>query len=246
MKRTLPVLALLLALSISGLISAQAHNIQEKGYISVNTNADTEVAPDTAEIAFAVKTYDTKSIQKASQDNKVISDKLYSILSGMLTVENGDYIKTANFNATPLYTYNGGKRNFDKYEVSNKVVIHTKNIDKIGEMIDKAIDAGATNVDSLIFSVSNYDAQCNNLIQTGSKKATERASIIAKSTSSVLDGIKSFDVNCSANNYNTPRMFLAKNMLSAAADEATGGVSTSVSGGVIKINANINAQFFVK
>lgn len=40
---------------------------------------------------------------------------------------------------------------------------------------------------------------------------------------------------------------MAKNMLaSVAEDSASGGTQTSISGGVVKIYANVNASFFVK
>ena len=40
---------------------------------------------------------------------------------------------------------------------------------------------------------------------------------------------------------------MAKNMLSAVADsEAAGSAPTTISKGVVKINANVNASFFVK
>ena len=92
----------------------------------------------------------------------------------MLTPANGDYIKTSNFSASPVYSYSNSKRNLDKYQVSNRVVVHTKSLDKIGLMIDKAIDLGATNVSNLEFSVSNYDIQCNDLLSIATKKAQKR------------------------------------------------------------------------
>ena len=40
---------------------------------------------------------------------------------------------------------------------------------------------------------------------------------------------------------------MAKNMMAdAVAESSAAGTSTSISGGVIKINANVNASFFVK
>ena len=200
-------------------VSQAAIQGSERGYISVSTNANTEVAPDVAEISFAVQTFDTKSMQKATQLNKEASDKVLSVLGSMLDPKNGDFIKTSDFSAQPIYTYSGSKRNFDKYEVSNRVIVHTKSLDKVGEMIDKAIAAGATNVDNLNFSISTYDNQCNELLGIATKKASTRS----------------------------PRFYMAKNMLAdAVAESSAAGTSTSISGGVIKINANVNASFFVK
>ena len=63
-----------------------------------------------------------------------------------------------------------------------------------------------------------------------------------------LDGIRTMDISCSEQtNYSAPRFYMAKNMLSATADSVQAkGASTSISSGVIKIYANINASFFVK
>ena len=244
-------LSSLLALSlIAGCIQLSVCAVtaeKERGYIALSTSADTEIAPDIAEISFAVKTSDVKSLQKATAQNKEISDRVYSLLKDMINTSKGDYIKTSDFNAAPVYTYNNNKRNLDKYEVSNRVIVHTKSIDKIGDMIDKAISSGATNVDSLNFSVSNYESQCNSLIGQAATKASTRANIAAKSMNATLDGIRSMDISCSENrSYSMPRMYMAKNMLSAVADSAGEAAPTSISSGAIKVYANINVSYFVK
>ena len=248
MKKTLLAITVLSLLAGCATLSTQAvtQTTPERGMIHVSTSANTEIAPDVVEISFAVVTSDTKSMQKATVLNKETSDRVLSTLKSMLKTDNGDYIKTSDFSASPIYSYSGSKRNLDKYEVSNRVIIHTKSLDKVGTMIDKAIEAGATNVDNLTFSVSNYDSQCDQLLGIATQKAKTRAGVVAKNLSATLDGIKSFDLSCNANNNNTPRLYMAKNMLSAVADEAAGASPTSISGGVVKINANVNATFFVK
>ena len=249
MKKTLLTAVVLGLIAVSAPLSTQAVTqvSHDRGYISVSTSANTEVAPDVAEISFAVQTSDTKSMQKATQLNKEASDRVLSVLSSMLNSSNGDYIKTSDFSASPIYTYSGSMRNLDKYEVSNRVIVHTKSLDKIGAMIDKAIEAGATNVDNLNFSLSTYDSQCNDLLGIATKKAQSRAGLLAKNLGTTLDGVRTFDVSCNANNYSSPRMYMAKNMLASVADEAaSGGTQTSISGGVVKIYANVNASFFVK
>lgn len=248
MKRVL-LSAILLGLFVTGTTLSTKAVSSERGYISVNTSANTEIAPDVAEISFAVKTTDTKSMQKATLENKEISDKVFQVLKGIINTTNGDYIKTSDFNAAPVYTYSSNKKVFEKYEVSNRIIVHTKSIDKLGEMIDKSISAGATNVDSLNFSASNYESQCNDLIGIATKKAQTRAGVIVKNLSTNLDGIRTFDTSCSSQNYNAPRMYMAKNMMSAGGMiEATADAiaPTSISEGVIKIYANVNATFFVK
>ena len=250
MKKTLIAITVLSLFAGCASLSTQAVTTgNERGTISVNTSANTELAPDVAEISFAVQTFDTKSMQKATLANKEISDKVLAELKSMSNTENGDYIKTSDFSASPVYSYSSSKRVFDKYEVNNRVIVHTKSIDKVGNMIDKAIAAGATNVDNLSFSLSNYESQCNDLITIATKKAQARANYAAKALNTSVAGISSLSTSCSTNNYNPPRFYMAKNMIADVAETESasmGAGATSISNGVVKIYANVNASFFVK
>lgn len=247
MKKILTSMLVLSVIAGTSSISAQAiGSDKDRGIISVNTSANTEIAPDVAEISFAVQTFDTKSMQKATLENKEISDKVFAQLKSMINTENGDYIKTSDFSAQPIYSYQNSKKVFEKYEVSNRVIVHTKSINKVGQMIDKAILAGATNVDNLSFSLSNYESQCNDLISIATKKAKSRANVIASALGTTVDGISNISTSCSTNNYNPPRLYMAKNMISdVAAEMSSGSGATTISNGVVKVNANVNASFFV-
>lgn len=251
MKKTLLAVAVLSILTGSMMASQAVTQTVEKqaGTISISTSADAEVAPDVAEVSFSIKTSDAKSMQKATLMNKDISEKVYNLLSELINKSNGDYIKTSNYNASPVYIYKDKKRILDKYEVSNRVTVHTKSIDKLGSMIDRSIEAGATNVDSLNFSISDYESQCNTLIENATKKANARAAIAAKASGTNLDGIHNMNVSCSENkNYNAPRLYMAKSVAMGASNDTAEEAqpATSISAGVIKIYSNINATFYVK
>jgi len=242
---------IILSLAVIGLIlgctSSQAiSDSVEKGYIAISTSANAELAPDVAEISIAVETSDSKSMQNATTKNKEISDKVISSLKTMINSSNGDYIKTSDYNASPVYSYSGNKRILDKYRVTNSVIVHTKSIDKVGKMIDNAISLGATNVNSLSFSVSNYENQCNDLLTIATKKAVTRANAIAKTVPVVISGVRSMDASCSTNNSVRPqyRMMMANKMMAeGASDEAS---TTSIESGIVKVYANVNVSFYVK
>lgn len=247
MKNKLTIICIIaIFIIIAGFILPANASDNKKGVISVNTTADKTVAPDVVEVTFAVKTSDVESMQKATLLNKEVSDIVFSQLKSMINTENGDYIKTADFTANPVYSYQNSKKIFEKYEVSNKVIVHTKNIDKVGEMIDKAIVKGATNVDNLSFSLSDYESYCNDLISIATQKAKTRAGVIAQALSNTISGLNEINSSCSTNNYNSPRFYMAKNAISDSAVESVGGTSTPISKGEIKISASVNASFFVK
>lgn len=236
----------LFAIGIGFSVQAVSENEKENGKISVSTTANTEIAPDVAQISFAVQTEDVKSMQKATLANKEISEKVLVSLKSFINPDDGDYIKTSDFSATPLYVYNNSKRTFDKYQVSNRVLVHTKSIDKVGKMIDSAIASGATNVDSLTFSVSNSVSQCDELLAIASKKAKTRAGKVAEALGLKVIGVENIITSCGVNNNNYPRLYMAKNMIADTAEALTSGNGTSISDGVVKVNANINATFILK
>lgn len=250
-KILIAVTVMALAAGLAATCVNAAEDKDTRGYVSVATSANTEITPDVVEINISVRTEDAKSLQKATTENKEISDKVYNALKTMIDTTQGDYVKTSDFNATPVYRYVNNKRLLDKYTVSNSIIVKTKNISKAGDMIDKAISLGATNVNDLAFSVSNYDTQCNDLIGIAAKKARTRGDIMAKSAGSFITGIKSMNASCSTSQ-NRPVQYrlMAKNM---AFDSASGAeaaapemASTPIQSGVIKIYANLNTSFFVK
>ena len=65
MKKLVTTALLLSVIAGISAISTQAvtgFNEKERGYISLSTSANTEVAPDVAELSFTVKTSDPKSL----------------------------------------------------------------------------------------------------------------------------------------------------------------------------------------
>lgn len=219
----------------------------EKGTISSSANANKEISPDTVEISVAVVTNDKQSMQNATKENKDISDKIYNAMKSMINPSNGDYVKTTGYSAQPQYNYVNNKRVFDKYQVSNRIIIHTKSTDKTGAMIDKAISLGATNIDNLNFSLSSYETQCDELLVKATQKARSRAESLAKAAGSKIVGVSGLNANCSPQGqqrvmYN---MMMAKSAMME--DAAVGAIeSTPIESGSVKLYANVNATFFVE
>jgi len=238
---------LISALLFSLIIGATAYSCtaavveKESGYVSVNASATKEVAPDQAQITINIETSD-KSLQKAAADNKIIADKVYSSLKAILNTEKGDYIKTNNYSANPVYTYSKeNKQVFDKYVVSNNIVVKTKNIEIVSKLADKAIETGATNVNDLQFLVADYDSACSDILAQLTKRAYSQANSIATSINSKITGTKSISSTC--NPENNPRPYYTM-MAKSTIDRASS--STPIESGKIKIYANVDASFYVK
>jgi uncharacterized protein YggE len=211
----------------------------DAGFISVNASASQDVSPNQAEISFSVESSD-KSMQKASADNKLASQKVYSALKALISKD--DYIKTSNYSARPIYSYTkDNKRVLDKYVVTNTVTVKSKKTDLVSRFIDSAIANGATNVENLQFTASQYDDVCNKALSDLTKKAYSQASTIASSINSGITGIKTINASCTPENQ--PRPFYG--MMMAKSPEMDNS-STPIESGKLKINVNVDATFYVK
>ena len=248
MKKLLIVLSLGAIITSMPLTALSVDTAITKGTVNASYSAEKEVSPDTVEVSIAVKTSDKKSMQIASSKNKEISNNIYEYLKNNINPANGDYIKTSNYNASPIYRYDNGKQYLDRYEVSNNVVIHTKSIDKIANLIDKSLEMGATNVNSLNFSLSQKDNECTELLAKAATQMKKRANVVATALNSSVTGVKDIHTSCSVNQP-SPRYGFTRNMLmakSVGAAEDAAIPTTSIESGTIKVYATVDGTFYLK
>ena len=251
MKKFVSLLLVLGLFAFSVLPAGALDNSIERGYVSVSYTTEKEVSPDTVEFSISVKTSDKKSMQEASSKNKEITNKVYEYLKANIKPANGDYIKTSNYSASPVYVYVNGRRNFDKYEVSNNIVVHTKSLDKVSTYIDKSIQLGATDVNSLNFTLSNKDSQCAELLSKAGKQVKNRADIVASSVGASVTGVKNIRTSCSVNQRRTNFAYSNMKLMKAAGASMDAAVTeaapvTDIEAGNITIYANVDADFYLK
>lgn len=207
---------------------------KDMGFVSVNAKAVKEVSPDTASIKFSV---DTKSIdsKNAIKQNKEDSSKLLDSLKVLLSEENSS-VQTTNFVLKPNYSNQDGKKTFIDYSACNTIVVKTKEINKVSEIIDVATKNGATSISELNFYVENEKQFEGQL----AKEALSDAKIIAELTASTLGqkvtGIRAVRVNIYPQPIQNATFLNAKQ----------GNSSLPIQKGKIKIQANVDAEFYVK
>ncbi|MBE7705839.1 MAG: DUF541 domain-containing protein [Cyanobacteria bacterium SIG30] len=238
MKKTL--LALLFSIILSS--SCFAAVVNDKGIIGITTNAYEEYSPNVVEISFGVETQD-KNSTVASNKNKEITKKVLTEVKKYLKTEAGDNIKTIGFNVYAQYNYNNGKKTFKHYSATNSFKVKLKDITKVGDVINAAVEAGVTNVNNLSYSLENTDAHCTELIGKAGLVAKERADKVAKTLGYKVSGIKNAITGCSTEqNLTTARPYLLKNSASSDSQE----ISVPTEAGSVKIYANFNADFYLQ
>lgn len=223
--------------------NAQAITVVEKpmGYISVNASASKEIVPDTASILFTVQTI-SKDSKTAVSVNKEDTSALLLALKQILSLESSDSIQTQNFILRPnYYTDKNGKRTFQNYTATNRIYVKTKKLENVSKLIDAAAQCKSASISDLNFFIENEKQYAQEL----AKEAINNARVIANFTASELNqkvsGVKNIRVNIYPANQYAPRAVYA----GAAKSTSTAG-KTPVEFGKIKLQANVDADFYVK
>lgn len=242
------IAALLTAFILQPSIVTAAPGIYDDcGTISASSEITKEVMPDTAFVTLTVQTSDKKS-DVASLKNKEIMQKIKQSITAMTNSTNKIEMTTTNFSLRPDYSYNRNNvRNLIGYTVRNSVNIKTKDIENLGKIVDAGFAAGATEISGIDFKLEQDASYCNDLLYQVSSSAYKRAASSARALNQSIKGIKSMSTHCSFQSANGRyTRLLAKSTAGDSANEAASEPETQLTPGKTKINASVNATFYVK
>jgi uncharacterized protein len=147
--------------------------------ITVTGEATISAEPDQAQIDIGVVTQ-ARTAPEASKDN---SERLTRVMAEVKKLlGKTDEVKTSGYALTPTYRYpQGGKPEIVGYSASNTVRIKTTNLDIVGRLIDSAMQAGANNVNRLMFTLKDEQTAQLEALRAASAKAKTKAEAIAAS-----------------------------------------------------------------
>ena len=147
--------------------------------ITVTGEATISAEPDQAQIDIGVVTQ-ARTAPEASKENAERVTRVLAELKKLLG--KADEIKTSGYSLTPNYRYpQGGKPEIVGYNASNTVRIKTTNLDLVGRLIDSAMQAGANNVNRLMFTLKDEQGAQLEALRAASAKAKTKAEAIAAS-----------------------------------------------------------------
>src|SRR5262245_31726139 len=147
--------------------------------ITVNGEATISAEPDQAQIDIGVVTQ-ARSAPAASKENAQRLSRVLAEVKKLLG--KSDEVKTSGYALTPNYRYpQGGKPEIVGYTASNTVRIKTNNLDLVGKLIDGSMQAGANNINRLVFTLKDEQAAQLEALRQASAKAKVKAEAIAAS-----------------------------------------------------------------
>ena len=145
--------------------------------ITVSGDATIAAEPDQAQIDIGVTTQ-ARTAPEASKDN---AEKLVRVLAEVKKIlAKGDEVKTSGYSLSPQYRYpQGGKPEIVGYLANNVVRIKTVKLDDVGKLIDAAMQAGANNINRLLFTLRDEEAVRLEALRQATAKARAKAEGIA-------------------------------------------------------------------
>lgn len=236
-KKLVGLLTLCLILFCTVPVMAKEH----PNVIISSATENMEVEPDMVTFSAAVAT-ENKKAEKAIEENNIKAQTVQKVVNALLDKE--DKIKTTRYTVKPVYKYNriSKKNELTGYRVSNRVQVETKQVDKVGKLIQAALNAGANDVDSLVFSVRDDDKYRTQLLGKASTSARKKADVIAKALGVKIIGVKS--VNFGGNRVVATPMYRGKSFAMEA--DAAAPQEVPVSPGEIEINVSVTVEFLIQ
>ncbi|MEP0805243.1 MAG: SIMPL domain-containing protein [Chloroflexota bacterium] len=147
--------------------------------ISVSGAGTAYLVPDIAYIYVGVHT-EKPSASEAVNENNAQTQKMIQALRDF-GIEAKD-IRTTNFSIYPFDKYDpvtGASTGEKYYSVDNTVYVTVRDLDKLGELLDTVIAAGANTVNSVQFDVADKDAALKQARADAVKDAEAKARELA-------------------------------------------------------------------
>lgn len=104
-----------------------------------------------------------------------------------------DAIKTVVYDLQPDWDYSNDRRVLRGYVARNTIDVRIDNIDRVGELLDLVVNAGATSVEQIRFDLKNRERVEREALRVAVADARERATAAASGAGLTVDRIIRID-----------------------------------------------------
>jgi uncharacterized protein YggE len=148
----------------------------------------------------------------------------------------GDEAKTAGYSLNPNYRYprEGGKPEITGYTAANIVRIKTQSLEKVGKLIDVALQSGANTINRLAFTLKDEQGAQLEALRLASAKARAKAEGIANALG--LKIVKILSVTEGDRGVRPVLMTPSR----GAATEAVAATPTPIESGTIEVRSSVS------
>ncbi|GAU77398.1 SIMPL domain-containing protein [Fusibacter sp. 3D3] len=222
------------AVNSAPISTADVQSETNQRIVTVTGEGEIVVSPDLAYIDLGVQTKNVDA-QKAQQENTTkMNAVIEAIKKAGIKAEN---IKTTGYSIYQNYDYMpNGEVKSEYYQVNNIVNLKINDIDAVGKLIDIATAAGANNVNSIRFTVSDDSKYYADALKLAMTNANSKATSIM-GTFNKKPGLP---MSVSEVSYGGGVVYEASNVRMAM---DTGASSTPIESGEITITATVSVGY---
>ena len=161
--------------------------------ITVSATSEVKVVPDRARINVSVTTQ-ASTAQETQSSNASLSDAVVAAIQGLGVAE--ESIQTTSTYLSPRYDYSssqwsGSEALIVGYDMTTRFSIGDLEIDKVGQVLQAAIDAGANGTDGIEYYSSTYDEAYRDALGKAVEDARVKAEALAGAAGVNLGAIRS-------------------------------------------------------
>ncbi len=261
-KVVLAAAALILSVLLAGCAEEQAQTDNDgEQVIQTYGEAVVTAEPDVAKISVEVETH-SRSADEAVEENAVLANQVREALLDFGLSE--DEVKTGSYRLRsyrerqprveepvrpePDVEEPAIERDIDEpetdefeeriyYQASNEIMVTTSQLDRVGEIIDTAVTAGANNINYINFDLENPQDLKMQALGKAAEQASRKAEAIAESAGkSIVDVYSITEERTDYTPYRAPREMLEEE---AAADVAP----TPIEPEEVEVRARVTAKY---
>lgn len=208
---------------------------QDLRTISVDGTSTLKVAPNKAVVNISIENT-AKDAKEASEQNAIVMNKIQSAILGLSITK--DKLQTINYDLSPVYDLNNSSRKITGYRVTNEITVNIEDINLVGTVIDTAINAGASRVNSVEFGLQDSDIYKDKVLAQAILDAKRKAQVIAQTLGKNIVNVVSVNTG---NTYIEARSL--NNAMYMKADSALMDTSAPIQSGDINVKANVSVVF---
>ena len=177
----------LIAGALAAPVKAQQSQSQSERQASIIVIGEGSVsaAPDFAQITSGVTTRGKTAREANDANSKLMSAVTAALLDAAIAQKD---IQTTRFSVQPVYATQGPntEQKLSGFSASNQVTVTIRQIDKVGDIIDRMVAAGVTNVGSLVFHHSDTSKLLDQAREAAVTDARRKAELYAHSSGVTL------------------------------------------------------------
>jgi hypothetical protein len=215
-------------------VQAQSDDDDTIRSISVTGTGRVKAEPDVADVNLGV----TKQGEDAKSASGEAATTMDAVIGALLAagIAEAD-IQTTTLSLYPIYDYDESPPDIEGWEASNQVNVTVRDIESVGDVVDAATAAGATNVNGITFRVDDPTAAEATARSAAVADARTKADQLAADAGVNIIGI----VSISESGGQAPQpIFMAR---SEMAFDAAGAAATPVLPGQVELSISVFIQY---